>query len=199
MAVTGGLLTLGLCFGFPVLARWAESRRMLPTWLSSIIACYLVGILISNLRLWHLEAGLLEGVAGVSMLFGLPLLLFSVRIGDSLKYASGMLLAFGLCCFSGLLSTGFVAYLSAGTLPDTWKVAGMLVGLYTGGTPNVQAIGLALEAPANYLVLVQAADVLLGGAYLLGLITFLPALYARIYPPTPGAEEGPPARASPGY
>ena len=69
-------------------------------------------------------------------------------------------------------------------MDDAWKVAGMLVGLYTGGTPNVQAISVALEAPYEYVVLVQAADVLLGGAYLLGLVTFLPAVYAKFYPPS---------------
>ncbi|OAV45413.1 DUF819 family protein [Lewinella sp. 4G2] len=157
--------------------------------MSSIIACYLIGIAVSNGRVWAVDNNFLENVAAASMVIGLPLLLLGVRIQDSLKYARPMLLAFGLCCFSGLLCTGLVGYYMAGEFPDAWKVSGMLTGLYTGGTPNVQAIGLALDAPADYLVLVQAADVLLGGAYLLGLITFLPAIYARFYRKTPGEEE----------
>jgi uncharacterized membrane protein len=67
-------------------------------------------------------------------------------------------------------------------MDDAWKISGMLTGLYTGGTPNVNAIGIALDAPASYMVLIQAADVLLGGAYLLGLISFLPAVYSRFFP-----------------
>lgn len=174
-------LSIILCVTFPFLARYGERSGLFPSWLSSIIACYLVGILVSNLRLWGVENGQMETVAGASMLLGLPLLLFAVRIRESLKYAGQMLFGFLLCCVAGLLCTGVVGYLMAGQLPDSWKIAGMLVGLYTGGTPNVQAIGLALEAPSEYLILVQAADVLLGGSYLLGLVTFLPAVYARLF------------------
>ena len=178
------VLSVALCVGFPLFARYGERSGKSPAWLSSIIACYGIGILVANLRIWPVDNTVLEGAAGASMLLGLPLLLFAVRIKDSLKYARTMLLAFALCCLAGLVCTAVVGWYLSGQLDDAWRVAGMLVGLYTGGTPNVQAIGLALEAPAEYMVLVQAADVLLGGAYLLGLITFLPRLYAWVYPVT---------------
>lgn len=178
------VLCLALCVGFPFFARYGERSGLFPAWLSSIIACYLVGIVVSNLRLWEVDNKAMEAVAGASMLLGLPLLLFSVRIKESWQYAGKMLLAFALCCISGLICTGLVGYFLHDQLTDSWKIAGMLVGLYTGGTPNVQAIGLALEAPSEYMVLVQAADVLLGGSYLLGLVTFLPAVYSRIFPPS---------------
>lgn len=185
------LLCLALCVGFPFFARYGERSGLFPAWLSSIIACYLVGILVSNLRLWEVDNKAMESVAGASMLLGLPLLLFSVRIRESWQFAGRMLLAFALCCISGLICTGLVGYFLHDQLTDSWKIAGMLVGLYTGGTPNVQAIGLALEAPSEYMVLVQAADVLLGGSYLLGLVTFLPAVYSRFFPPSlTGDSEG---------
>ncbi|WP_020570580.1 DUF819 family protein [Neolewinella persica] len=176
------ILSIALCIGFPFFARYGERSGLFPSWLSSIIACYLIGILVSNLRLWDVDNGAMEAVAGASMLIGLPLLLFAVRIKESLQYAGRMLLSFALCCVAGLFCTAIVGYYMSGTIPDSWKVGGMLVGLYTGGTPNVQAIGLALEAPSEYLVLVQAADVLLGGSYLLGLVTFLPAIYGYFFP-----------------
>ncbi|MFT6721794.1 MAG: putative membrane protein [Neolewinella sp.] len=183
------IASIALCLAFPFFARYGERSGLFPSWLSSIIACYLIGILVSNLRLWEVDNGQMEAVAGASMLIGLPLLLFAVRIRESLKYARQMLFGFLLCCVAGLLCTGVVGYLMTGQLPDSWKVAGMLVGLYTGGTPNVQAIGLALEAPSEYLVLVQAADVLLGGSYLLGLVTFLPAVYARFFRPSEAGDD----------
>ncbi|MEM9526730.1 MAG: DUF819 family protein, partial [Bacteroidota bacterium] len=86
-----------------------------------------------------------------------------------------------LCCLSGLFCTAIAGYLFYDQFPEAWKAAGMLVGLYTGGTPNVLAIGLALEAPTNYAVLIQAADILLGGSILLGLVSFLPAIYGRFF------------------
>ena len=188
-----GLPTLAayvLSLSVPLLATLAARRGYLPPWCSSIVLCYAVGILIANLRLLTLPAGLLEDLAGASMLIGLPLLLLAVRPMEAFRYARRMLQAFGLCCLAGLLATACATLIFAGTVPDSWKVAGMLTGLYTGGTPNVQAIGLAVQVPADYLVLIQAADVLLGGAYLLALITFLPAVYARIFPLTPQNEPG---------
>ncbi len=101
-----------------------------------------------------------------------------------------MLLSFALCCLSGLLCTAAAGWYFTSRMTDGWKISGMLTGLYTGGTPNVQAIGIALEAPPEYLVLIQAADIMLGGAYLLGLVTFLPALFARFFSPTPQAVTG---------
>jgi uncharacterized membrane protein len=182
------ILSLALCIGFPFFARYGERKGIFPDWLSSIIACYGIGILISNLRIWEINDGVMEMLAGASMLIGLPLLLFAVRIRESIRYAGSMLLAFGLCCGAGLLCTTLVGLYMAGQMADAPTIAGMLVGLYTGGTPNVQAIGIALGAPADYMVLIQAADVLLGGSYLLGLVTFLPPIYARFFPKTPTGE-----------
>ncbi len=182
------LLSIGLAVVFPFLAQRAERQHHLPEWASSILLCYGIGILVSNLRLWTVNGPLLEGLAGGSMLIGLPLLLFAVRLRESYRHAGGMLFSFGLCCLAGIVCTCGTALYFSDYLPDGWQVAAMLTGLYTGGTPNVQAIGLALQAPADYLVLIQAADVLLGGAYLLGLVTILPALYARIFPATAAPE-----------
>lgn len=180
----GLVLSILLCFGFPLLANWAYAKPAFPRWLSTIVSCYLVGIIVSNTGLWNVPEAGVRQLAEVSMLLGLPLLLFAVDIRDSFAHARSMLIAFGLCCLAGMACTSLTAWYLSDSVADPAVIAGMLTGLYTGGTPNVQAIGIALDAPANYLVLIQAADVLLGGAYLLGLISFLPALYARLYPAT---------------
>ena len=183
------LLTVALCIGFPVFIRKLERTGKLPSWLSTIIACYLVGILVSNLRLWPIDTTLVEEtIAAGSMLFGLPLLLFEVRLRESLRNAGSMLACFVVCCLAGLISTAAIGYWFGDGLPDAPVISGMIVGLYTGGTPNVQAIGIALDAPADYMVLVQAADVLLGGAYLLGLITVLPTVYSYFFRPYQSTE-----------
>lgn len=180
--LTSLLPSLLLCFLFPLVINWAYRQVNYPKWLSTIVACYAIGILVSNLRLWSISEEDIKQIAEVSMLIGLPLLLFAVDIRDSFRHAGGMLISFALCCLAGVICTGFTAWYLGNSVAYPEKIAGMLTGLYTGGTPNVQAIGIALDAPANYLVLIQAADVLLGGAYLLGLISFLPALYSRFFP-----------------
>lgn len=176
------LASLLLCLFFPALAIWAHRQPGFPRWLSSIVACYLAGIIVANLRLWEINPDFTRQIAGISMMIGLPLLLFAVRIRESFRYARKMLISFGLCCLAGILCTSIVGWYLTGSVDNSWKIAGMLTGLYTGGTPNVNSIGIALEAPSNYLVLVQSADIILGGAYLLGLISFLPSIFSRFFP-----------------
>ena len=60
-----------------------------------------------------------------------------------------------------------MAFLFQGILPDIWQPAAMLAGVYTGGTPNMQAIGLALEVPQETFILLNAADLLWSGVYLI--------------------------------
>jgi uncharacterized membrane protein len=84
--------------------------------------------------------------------------------------------------------------------PEAWKLAGMTVGVYTGGTPNMSAIGLALDVTEEKFILVNGADVLLSAVYLLFLMTvaqrvllrFLPAYLAtRTKPVGSGMEADP--------
>lgn len=179
-------IALFLAVLFPLPAIWAYRKGWLPGWLSPIIASYGIGIILANSGIWPSYEELnkfIELLAGFSMLLGLPLLLFAVRLNKrTLKLAGPMLIAFGFCAIAGIVSTSAVSIYLADEVADTPVLGGMLAGMYTGGTPNVQAIGTALRADSNYLVLIQAADVLLGGAYLLGLVTFLPGVYARIFP-----------------
>ena len=177
-----------IAVAYPLLTLWLDRRGILPGWCSPIILCYATGIVLANLPRYGIDGAFIESLAGGSMLLGLPLLLLAVNLRSAWQHARTMLMAYGLCCLAGLISTSVAAVVYLPSFPDGYKVAGMLTGLYTGGTPNVQAIGIALGAPANYLVLIQAADVLLGGAYLLGLLSFLPRLYSSLLPTTISSE-----------
>lgn len=182
------LLSILLCLFFPWLSQRLYRNARFPRWLSPIVSSYLIGILIGNLRLWEVPTEPVTRLAEGGMLLALPLLLFSIRLEESWRYTGRMLLSFFLCCLSGMLCTSATAWWLHGTYDDGWRVAGMLTGLYTGGTPNMQAIGIALDAPAEYVVLLQAADIIGGGIYLLLLISILPAFLGRFFPPSDSAE-----------
>lgn len=59
----------------------------------------------------------------------------------------------------------------------------MLTGLYTGGTPNLNAIGLALDAGRSTIALVNAVDLVVGGTYLLFLLSFAKKVYSIFLKP----------------
>jgi len=83
------------------------------------------------------------------------------------------------------------------SLPASPRIAGMLVGVYTGGTPNMAAIGTALQVESETFILLNAADMLVSFAYLLFILTLAVRIPARILPPSPrvGAAGETPDRA----
>jgi uncharacterized membrane protein len=173
MQLTITTFTIIIILGFPFLARIIERHPKTPSFFSAVVLCYAIGIILGNLIPLYIDTKIAEQLAGAGMIIALPLLLFGADIKDNWQLAKGGLVSFGLCALAGIISTGIVAYLFQAYQADSWKIAGMLTGLFTGGTPNMNTIGLAVEAPANYVVLLQAADIIGGGIYLLLLMTVI--------------------------
>ncbi|WP_020611767.1 DUF819 family protein [Sediminispirochaeta bajacaliforniensis] len=44
---------------------------------------------------------------------------------------------------------------------EAWKVAGMLIGVYTGGTPNLASIGSTLSVDSRLYVAIHGSDVVI--------------------------------------
>jgi uncharacterized membrane protein len=67
-------------------------------------------------------------------------------------------------------------------VPHAAKISGMLVGVFTGGTPNLVAIGKALAVEESVFLLLNGADLLLGGVFLLILMTVGKKLFSFCLP-----------------
>lgn len=166
----------------PLLGRRIAKHPSLGKWLSAVVVCYLVGIIVRNFNLMPLDDKVSTQFTEITIMFAIPLLLFSSGILSALKQIKLGLISFVLCLLSALIMTSVTAVFFKDTMADTWRLAGMLTGIYTGGTPNMQAIGIALEAPESTIILVNAADVLLGGIYLILLTSILHPLLKGILP-----------------
>ena len=189
------LLQLALIGLFPFVSRWLYNRKFLPSWLSPVVLCYALGIILSNLRLLPLDNKLSTTLTEITIVLAIPLLLYGTRLNEWFGHARSTLISFGLCVAAGLASTASFAFVYAHKLDSTWRLSGMLVGIYTGGTPNMQAIGLALDASQESIILLNAADVLIGGIYLLFLTSFAPTVYGLFL--APFKREGPEENSSP--
>ncbi len=169
-----------------VLGPWviliAIKKLNLASWMSPVVLCYLLGILIISFKLFPLDDELAKSVSEGSILIAIPLLLFSANLKQWFKQAKHTALSFGLCIVAGSISTVTLAYVFQDFLPDIWQPAAMLAGVYTGGTPNMQAIGLALEVPQETFVLLNAADLLWSGVYLIFLTSIGKKVVALFLP-----------------
>lgn len=127
-------------------------------------------------------AGLQDILMTIIIPLAIPLLLFSLDIQKWLKLAKGAVLSLILAMVSLLISVFAGFYFWGGTISESWKVAGMLVGVYTGGTPNLAAIGTALNVSPNIFVLTHTYDLIIGSVALLFLMTIAQRLFHAFLP-----------------
>lgn len=153
--------------------------------LGAIVITYAVGLLIGNIGVLPEGIDSLQNqLASYTVPVALPLIFFSLNLTQwrSLARRTVISLISALVAVSiGTAITFFIFRFITG--PETWKIAGMLVGVYTGGTPNLAAIGTALNVSSLTYVAVHGSDVVVSSFILLLLITAFPKLFRKILPP----------------
>jgi uncharacterized membrane protein len=112
-----------------------------------------------------------------------PLLLFSLNIKRWLRFAKEGFISMILALISviAIVSSGY--FIFKNVVPDCWKVAGMLVGVYTGGTPNLVSLKVALGVNPNLFVMTSTYDMIVGAITIIFFITIGPRIFRAILPP----------------
>ena len=66
----------------------------------------------------------------------------------------------------------FIGYfIFKNSIPEIWKISGMMIGVYTGGTPNLAAIARGLNVPEDLYIMTHTAELIIGALVLLFLLT----------------------------
>ncbi len=151
----------------PFLCKKIVEKGNLGNWLSPVLLCFGIGILLANFRLLDINPTISNRMAEITVLTGLPLLLYATNIKAWLSSASSTILSFMLFIVCGLFCSIVTGYLFADLLPNSWQLSGMLIGVYTGGLINLQAIGMALGVSETTMVILTTADVLAGGLFII--------------------------------
>jgi uncharacterized membrane protein len=118
-----------------------------------------------------------------------PLLLFSLNLKRWLRYAKKGFLSVALALIAGLVMVTAGFFIWKDRIPDSWKLAGMFEGIYTGGTPNFVAIKMALNVDPNLFVIVSTYDMVIGAGLVLFFITVAPKIF-RLFLPKFTEEKG---------
>lgn len=189
-------LFLGFILGFPWIAGSLSKKYKWLGFLGPVVLCYASGIFLGNLvPSEFLPKKIAETVSEISIPIAIPLLLASSDFGRGIKEARLALFSFLLSCIAVAISSVSVGFLLGSLHPESSKIGGMLAGLYTGGTPNSNAIGLALDTGKATIALVNTVDLLIGGTYLLFLLSFSKKVYSIFLKPeiTIGGEDEAPS------
>lgn len=170
----------------PLLILWLCRRYRWIDRLGAVIVAYLIGLILGNSGLLPL-IGPGEQVQDIlttlAIPIAIPLLLFSVDIKKWFSMAGKTMLSM-LFAFAGVLSMVVLGYFlfRGHEIEDMWKVSGMLVGVYTGGTPNLASIKLALDVDETIYVVTHTYDLIIGVFYLLFMLSVAQRLFLRFLP-----------------
>lgn len=182
MATT--LLLSGLVLVFPAITLYSEKKYKIIQWIGAVVICYITGIIIGNLPFINIDAEVFNTISEVSVSLAIPALLFSTSLAGSWKHTKTALLSFALCSVAVCISASLAWYFLAHTTEESWKISGMLIGVYTGGTPNMSAIGKALGVKDEIFILINSIDILLSGVYFVFLVTIARKVLGLFLPGT---------------
>ncbi len=166
-------LILFLCKRFPILTK-----------LGAVLIAYFIGLLIGGFGLLPENSETVqEIVTMITIPVAIPLLLFSADIRAWAKLAKRTFISMIIAMVSVVLFVviGFLLFKSANDA-EFWKVGGLLIGVYTGGTPNMAALKLMLDVDNEVFLLAHTYDMLIAAAYFLVLISVGQRLFGYFLP-----------------
>lgn len=156
------LVILHLCHRFPFVNK-----------LGAVFIAYMVGLVLGNTGILPGEAKEVQDLlTTLTIPLSIPLLLFSANIKRWRMMAGKALLALVIGLFSVVIVVvaGFFLFKGRG-MADLWKVAGMLVGVYSGGTPNLASLKVMLGVDSDIYILTHTYDMVISTLFLFFLIT----------------------------
>ncbi len=175
---------------FPVVILYSAYKVKILAKIGTIILAYAVGLILGNTNLISESyTAIPRIIATVTIPLAIPLLLFSMDI-RKFKIIAGTTLKstiFALIGVIGAVVSGY--YLFGKHIPEGWKLAGMLVGVYTGGTPNLAALKTALDVNNNTYILTHTADTFITIFLILFFLTIAQKILLLFLPAFPKIDE----------
>ncbi|EGT5270727.1 DUF819 family protein [Clostridioides difficile] len=150
------VMTSMIALGF-YLQRYKAIKSLGPA-----LTIIIMGIILSNLKVVPVSTELYGTISTYAIPVSMTIMLMSVDLKEMTKLSREALIAI----FVAVLTVSIMAFLFglvfAEKISEGWKVAGMFVGTYTGGSANLTAIGTGLNVSRQTLAAANAADYVIG-------------------------------------
>ncbi len=183
--MTSSMIILIIFFIFiPFVILFLEKHFVIVRKVGAVLICYGLGLVIGNLGI--LPDGIekyQEWLMNITIPIALPLILFSLNVRRWLKMAGSAMLSLGIGFFTVILMVIVGYFLFVDDIEEIWKVTGMLVGVYTGGTPNMAAMKTALNVNQELYLMTHTYDLFLGAIYLLFILSVGQRVFLMFLPP----------------
>ena len=159
-------------------ALWVQKFKIFK-YIGPALTVIVLGMILVNL---HIVPGN-QDVYGVIITYCVPMsisiYLLNVNLKELAKLSGKALAALVSAVFSVCLMAALFGVIFGGMMPEGWKIAGMFVGTYTGGSGNLTAIAVGLDAANDTIAAANAADYVIGMPTLF-LMFAAPALFQNV-------------------
>ena len=146
---------------------WLNNRFKAVEKIGIVLICYLLGILVGNIGILPESfSGIQTTMQDVSICLALPLILFSVDIKKWMKTAKKGIICMLLAVVS-IATVVFILQLIFRDNPEASKYAGLAIGVYTGGTPNIASIKTAIGVDETTYTIFNTYDMVISIFYML--------------------------------
>ena len=181
-------ISLLFYFLFPSLIIYLCRRYSFMNKIGEILLLYIVGILLSNLLVFPLGfgdslKGIQDALTSVTILLAFPMILFGCDFKNWKLKKAIIALCIGLVSVLAVDIIGY--YIFNDNQTGFNKIAGLLVGVYTGGTPNLASLKIALNVDAETYIFVHTFDMIISFVYLVFLMAFGIKLFRIFLNPQP--------------
>ncbi|QTD42755.1 DUF819 domain-containing protein [Sporosarcina sp. Te-1] len=166
---TGSLLAImAITIALALFLQRFRGFKMLGPALLAIV----ISVILANLKVVPFSAEVYGVVAQYAIPLSIAMMLLSVDIKAMLKLSKKPIVSIALAGLTVSAVTVVAGIIFAPMIEEGWKVAGMFVGTYTGGSANLTAIGYGLGALPTTFAAANAADYVIGVPTLIAMFAF---------------------------
>ncbi|MBN2540874.1 MAG: DUF819 family protein [Bacilli bacterium] len=131
---------------------------------------------------FHLSADIGEIGSYAAIAIGIPLLLFGANLKEAKKLTGSVMKSFLALIASVLIVTTITFFVYGRQLQDGYALSAAAIGLYTGGTPNLNAIANIFSLETEVIALANLSDIIIGALFYIFLLLAAKPLIDKILP-----------------
>jgi len=179
------ILQISIYVFAPAIIQFGSKKFQPLNWLGPVVVCYALGISMANLFPALINEKIAEQTYSIAVPLSILLLLFSSDLQNLRIVSKNVILSFLFCVLAACISGIFNFVLFRNKMENSEAIIGMLVGIFTGGTPNMAAVAHALHVNSSTVALINVYEVIVGGIYLFLLMSVSFKIYSYILPALP--------------
>ena len=136
---------------------WLQRYKVFRS-LGPVLTVVIIGIVLSNTHVVPISHDLYSSISTYCVQAGISICLLSMNVTELKKLNRQPVIALVSAIFSVCIVAIGLGIIFAPQITEGWKCAGMFVGTYTGGTPNLTAIATGVDCSRETLAAANAAD-----------------------------------------